>query len=123
MSYFRDEWDYLAKRVYKNACDKGFWVNRARAMDLCGAVGVSLVESQMIALQMTELGEAIEALRKGGSQADENLPDFLSIEVELADTVIRIMDHGAAFNYRIAEAIQAKIAYNETREYKHGKAF
>ena len=36
------------------------------------------------------------------------------------DVIIRIMDVARAKNYRVAEALIAKIKYNEGREIKHG---
>ena len=41
-------------------------------------------------------------------------------EEELADVIIRIMDYSQARNLRVAEAILAKIEYNEGRSEKHG---
>ena len=56
--------------------------------------------------------------------ADEHLPEFRSIEVELADAVIRIMDYAQRYGYRVPEALAAKAAYNKTRPRMHGgKAF
>lgn len=66
----------------------------------------------------SELGEATDALRK--DKVDDHIPEFLGVEAELADAVIRIMNMAAAKNYRVAEAIIAKMAYNKTRPYKHG---
>lgn len=41
---------------------------------------------------------------------------------ELADTLIRILDACAAWGIDIEEAVQRKIAYNRTRQIKHGRA-
>jgi hypothetical protein len=41
-------------------------------------------------------------------------------EEELADLVIRVMDHGNARGHRIAEAIVAKMRFNASRPMKHG---
>lgn len=74
---------------------------------------------ELICLIHSELSEGTEALRHGNMPSD-HIPDFSGIEEEYADAVIRIMDHAAARNWRVAEAILAKISYNATRGYKHG---
>ena len=49
--------------------------------------------------------------------------EYSSLEEELADTVIRIMDYAFGNDLDIAGAIIAKIEYNKSREYMHGKSF
>ncbi len=73
-------------------------------------------------LEVTELAECVEGVRRG-NPPDEHCPEFTTEEIELADCVIRIMDHATARNCRLGEAIVAKMEYNEGRPYKHGKAF
>ena len=51
------------------------------------------------------------------------LLSFSSLEEELADVVIRIMDYSFGKDLDIAGAILAKMEYNESREYMHGKSF
>lgn len=71
-------------------------------------------EAEMIALQHSELSEALEALRKG--MMDDKLPHRPGVEVELADCIIRILDHGYGMGYDIAGALVEKIKYNRVRE-------
>lgn len=80
-------------------------------------------ESELIALEHSELSEALEYIRHGNAVVSDHIPDFLGIEEEFADCVIRIADHCAGRHYRLGEAIVAKLRYNKTRPYLHGKKF
>ncbi len=77
---------------------------------------------EKIALMHSELSEMLEALRHGNPPS-EHIPDFSGAEEELADLVIRAMDIAVKMDYKLAEAILAKMKFNETRPYKHGKEF
>ena len=111
LSPFVRYWDKMAEDVHQNAKDKGFWPVDAERND-----------GEMIALMHAELSELLEALREK-NPPDNKLPQFSAAEVELADVVIRLMDYARARNFRVAEAIEAKAAYNKTRPHKHGKEF
>lgn len=75
--------------------------------------------AQRLMLIVSELSEALEALRKGNTP-DSHIPDFTIMEAELADAVIRIMNLSTSEGHRLGEAIVAKTAYNANRPYKHG---
>lgn len=75
--------------------------------------------SQQLANMHGELSEAWEWYRKRNPSSD-HIPEFSGIEEEFADTIIRILDSCEANGYRLAEAMLAKMKYNETREYRHG---
>jgi len=78
-------------------------------------------ELEKIALIMSELGEAVEELRK------PNPPEYTvngkpeGVLTELSDAVIRIADYCGYYGLDLQGCIQRKMAFNKTRPYKHGK--
>lgn len=76
----------------------------------------------MLALMITEISEAIEALRVDDQQS-EKIPEFTLLEEELADTMIRLLDFAEFKELRLMHAVLAKVAYNEQRPQKHDKNF
>lgn len=103
---------------------------------------------EFVALVHSELSEALEHERKGRRDVflegtnilcTNDAPDetFEAIEqasidlngkpdgtlIELADAVIRIFDYCGSRSWNLEGAIKLKMAFNETRPYKHGKEF
>jgi len=61
----------------------------------------------------SEVSEAMEGYRLDAW--DEHLPHRKSVEVELADVLIRVLDLGGALGLDLGGALVEKVAYNETR--------
>ena len=107
---FVEQMRTMQHAVHANAISKGWWDSDRS-------------DGELIALQHAELSECLEALRDGNGDS-QKVPGILAAEEEMADAVIRIMDHCEARGWNLGKAIIAKHEYNKTRTYKHGgKAF
>lgn len=104
---FIDTFNSVSDQAHANAVSKGFWDE-----DRDDKVGIGLMHC--------ELSEAFEAIRHG-NPPDDHIPEFSGVEAEFADVIIRIMDTARKRNYRVAEAIIAKMIYNSSRPRLHGK--
>jgi NTP pyrophosphatase (non-canonical NTP hydrolase) len=69
--------------------------------------------SAKLMLVVTEVAEAMEGHRKG--VADDKLPNRSMLEVELADTVIRVFDLAGGLGLDLAGAIVEKLTFNASR--------
>lgn len=112
----------LVNKAHANAANHGFW-------DPPPDFGTS------IALIHSELSEALEEARgrnkivyysgegKISDIKTQNCKKPEGIAPELADAVIRIADLCGYMGIDLEAAIAEKMAYNESRPYKHGKIF
>ena len=109
----------LQKLCHKQAIDKGFWNGE-------GFLSQELVprnNGELLMLIVSELGEALEALRQNCRQEAGQKWRKDTFEDEVADSVIRILDMAEALDINLEWQISKKLAYNETRPHKHGKEF
>ena len=106
LNKFADMFQQIAEYAHDTAISKGWWDEDRN-------------NGELLCLVHSEVSEAMEALRHG-NPPDDKIPEFSGAEAELADVVIRIMDLSAARGWRVGDAIVAKMAFNGTREHKHG---
>ena len=98
----------LSRRVHRIADDHGFWSSRD--------IGKALFK---IVMEVAEIGQALE----DDCPQDKHLPEFNSLTIEVADTIIRLLDLAGFYRMPIGPALIAKMKFNETRPHRHGKAF
>ena len=113
-----EEWGYtiniphLMKISHSISQNKGFWEKERN-------------NGELLALCHSELSEALEELRDGNAPTKtyEISKKPCGFGVELADCVIRIMDICEYYKIDLEQIILDKMAYNNERPMKHGKAF
>lgn len=106
---FVSGWYKMAAKVHALAVRNGFWDKECNV-------------GEKIALIHSELSEALEAERIGRPKSE--VVDADSVAEELADTVIRIMDLAEGLGmHNLGQIIEEKHKYNESRPFRHGKAF
>lgn len=130
-STFHFMWRLMQHEAYTNSVNKGFWedVNSLAALAESAKDDGQMTEytrglvmSQKLKLMDDELSEAHEAVRSGNPDSVK-AEGFSALEEELADVVIRMWDFCGKFDLDVAGAIEAKMAYNAGRPYKHGRKF
>lgn len=131
--------EQLIERAHLMAKEKGFWESERN-------------KSELLMLIVSELAEAMEALRKDHFANKEavaelyhdmeihkydeefnivagpwkdNFETFIksSFEDEIADVAIRLFDLCGGLGVDLAKHVELKMMYNSMRGYKHGKKF
>ncbi len=138
----------LQERCGKAAEAKGFHDDRPTEPLESASVRTSGIQAEQYAgrlrdwqgnklmLIVSEVAEAQDELRKGypadltyhpsdhfGAPASEGPHKPEGVPSELADVVIRVLDFCYTEGIDLQSIINEKLAYNATREHKHGKKF
>lgn len=126
--------NYWRNVCFGRAMAAGWYQQYAMLIDSLKGTGLvafadKLWQGQRLALIHSEVSEALEGVRK--DKQDEHLPHLKSVDVELADVLIRIFDYAGQYDIDLDAAVRAKLAYNaeradhkpENRAKEGGKAF
>jgi hypothetical protein len=97
----------MAQCIYSRNVAAGWW------HDLETGKKLDRNDGELIALMHSELSEALEGVRK--DSMDDHLPHRKMVEVEMADTIIRILDYCGSRGLDVGGAMVEKLAYNANR--------
>lgn len=107
------DFNTLRDEIHAMACAKGWWDADKGTRNF----------GELMALVHSEVSEALEEYRdRRGTQeihySDKGKPE--GIPIELADVLIRVLDICGAYDIDIEHALRLKMAYNESRPWRHG---
>lgn len=101
-------------KAYATSSSNGFW----------DAPEPNIPEK--LALIHSEVSEALEEIRSGGSTSGVHYTEAGKPEgfaSELADVIIRVGDLCGHLGIDLEEIVRIKMEYNASRPYKHGRKF
>ena len=134
----------IIRQCYETARAHGWWEKYDDALNPSAPAQEFLEEiiATKLMLAVSELSETLEEVRAGKdpkevyyTRSQKILPDGTKfpipcekepgakpegVPIELADVVIRVFDLAEWLGIDLVSAIQEKMNYNESREYRHG---
>ncbi len=126
----KDALNYLSKECFERNQAAGWWTDLKTGESMVGyKEGPEILSNakrdvlNLLCLVHSEVSEACEGVRK--NLPDDKLPHRSMLEVELADTLIRIFDLCGAHNLDLGGALVEKLEYNASRldhKLEHRKA-
>lgn len=99
--------NFLSDNIYERNYQAGWYTNLKTGDPLARNI------PEMLCLVHSEISEALEGFRK--DLMDTHLPDRKMLEVELADTLIRIFDLAGYQGLDLGGALIEKLEYNASR--------
>lgn len=129
--------DHLAQAILESNIARGFWEYERRSFKEWIYARPRRLKKrnfgEMMALAMSELGEAVEEDRSGRPPVwfepanGDGIRKPEGSAVEIADAIIRLLDTANVLlldsHWSIGDVVALKMAYNTTRPYKHGKRY
>ena len=120
----------LSQKIHAGNVERGFYDHPATFPDRCMLI-------------VSEISEAVEAHRNGSTTDPADVDQALrmaalemapfvgffrdkvkdTVEDEIADAIIRLLDLSAYMGINIDAHVAAKLSYNATRPRLHGKAY
>jgi NTP pyrophosphatase (non-canonical NTP hydrolase) len=110
----------LRDAVHQTAKDKGWYSEELEDRNI----------GELLALIHSEVSEALEEWRlhrydqsmlTGHAESSEIPNKPIGFTSEIADILIRVLDMCGYMGIDVAKAVQSKMEYNKTRQYRHGK--
>lgn len=106
-NWTRPFFESLTNQIVANNIARGFRSEERHPLTAC----------MLITTEVAELAEACRV----DTAPSEHIPQFTAVEEELADILIRLLDTADEMGADLSGAVLAKIEYNASRPYKHGK--
>ena len=122
----------LANTIHKGKVKRGYYDDPKEVGTVLMLIVTELAEAMESYRSDQRLGEGINYVDFESSIdepfTDSDVAKFKEVvkdtfEDEIADTIIRLFDLCGWMNIDIHKHIMLKLKYNDTRPYKHGKAF